>query len=69
MDLQRLNDMVYVYYNLRLWVKQLEKMSDVNAISLEEIDTTAAWRVEAEEPVMEDAPNWLEEDGDEDHSI
>jgi len=50
-------------------VRQIEKKSDVNAISLDEIDTTAAWRAEAEEPVMEDAPDWLEEDDVEDHAI
>ena len=50
-------------------MKQIEKKRDANVISLDEIDTTAAWRAEAEEPVMEDAPNWLEEDGDENHII
>jgi hypothetical protein len=45
--------LVYVYYNLRLWVKQLEIKIDVKPISLDEIDTTAAWRVEVEEPVTE----------------
>eukprot|EP00253_Pinus_taeda_P036589 PITA_36589 len=54
LESQRLNDMVYVYYNLRLWVRQLEKTPDV-AISLDGIDTTAAWRVEAERPLMESA--------------
>jgi hypothetical protein len=38
--------LVYVHYNLRLWVKQLEMKIDAKAISLDEIDTTAAWRVE-----------------------
>eukprot|EP00253_Pinus_taeda_P012462 PITA_12462 len=58
---QRLNDMVYVYYNLRLWVRQLERIPDMEAISLNGIDTTAAWRVEAERPLMESASNWLEQ--------
>ena len=62
MDTQRLNDLVYVSYNLRLWVKQLEKKPEVEAISLDHIDTTAAWRAEIEEPIMEEAPDWLEDD-------
>eukprot|EP00253_Pinus_taeda_P027187 PITA_27187 len=59
---QRLNDMVYVYYNLRLWVRQLERTLDVDVISLDGIDTTAAWRVEAERPLMESADDWLVQD-------
>ena len=62
MATQRLNDMVYVYYNLRLWVKQIQKSPDVTAISLDEIDTTAAWRVETERPLLESAPEWIEDD-------
>ena len=59
---QRLNDMVYVYYNLRLWVRQLERTPDMEAISLDAIDTTAEWRVEVERPVMESAPDWIEQE-------
>eukprot|EP00253_Pinus_taeda_P034285 PITA_34285 len=59
---QRLNDMIYVYYNLRLWVRQLERTLDMEAISLDGIDTTVAWRVEAERPLMESADDWLEQD-------
>eukprot|EP00253_Pinus_taeda_P024577 PITA_24577 len=59
LDFQRLNDMVYVYYNTRLWVRQLERTLDMEAISLDGIDTTAAWRVEAERPLMESADDWL----------
>eukprot|EP00253_Pinus_taeda_P021190 PITA_21190 len=55
----RLNDMVYVYYNLRLWVRQLKRTPDMEAISLDGIDTTAAWRVETERPLMESADDWL----------
>ena len=62
MEGQRLNDMVYVYYNLRLWVRQLERTLDMEAISLDAIDTTAEWRVEAERPVIESAPNWIEQE-------
>jgi hypothetical protein len=60
--------LVYVHYNLKLWVKQLEMKIDVKAISLDEIDTTAAWSVEVEEPVTETALDWLEDSGD-DHGI
>jgi hypothetical protein len=49
-------------------VKQLEIKIDAKAISLDEIDTTAAWRVEVEEPVTETALDWLEDSGD-DHGI
>jgi hypothetical protein len=47
--------LVYVYYNLRLWVKQLDKELDIEAISLDNIDTTSQWRVEIQEPEMEEA--------------
>jgi hypothetical protein len=60
--------LVYVYYNLKLWVKQLEKKIDAKPISLDGIDTTVAWRVEVEEPVIETALDWLEDSGD-DHGI
>jgi hypothetical protein len=53
--------LVYVYYNLRLWVKQLDEEPDIEAISLDNIDTTSQWRVEIQEPEMEEAPERLEE--------
>eukprot|EP00253_Pinus_taeda_P021121 PITA_21121 len=62
LEFQRLNDMVYVYYNLRLWVRQLERTPNVDAISLDGIDTTTAWRVEAERPLMDSANDWLVQD-------
>ena len=34
----------------------------MEAISLDAIDTTAEWRVEAERPVMESAPDWIEQE-------
>ena len=34
----------------------------MEAISLDVIDTTAEWRVEAERPVMESAPDWIEQE-------
>eukprot|EP00253_Pinus_taeda_P004477 PITA_04477 len=59
LESQRLNDMVYVYYNLRLWVRQLQKPTDVEAILLDNIYTTAAWRVETERPILDTIPDWL----------
>jgi hypothetical protein len=56
--------LVYVYYNLRLWVKQLDKEPDIEDISLDNIDTTSQWRVEIQGPEMEEAPEWLEEHAD-----
>ena len=47
-------------------MKQYGRKVDAKAISLDEIDTTAAWRAECEEPVMEVAPDWLEDDHDTD---
>ena len=51
--------MVYVYYNLRLCVRQLQKPTDVEGISLDNIDTTAAWRVETERPILDTNLDWL----------
>jgi len=45
-------------------VKQLDKEPDIEAISLDNIDTTSQWRVEIQEPEMEEAPEWLEEHAD-----
>ena len=47
-------------------MKQYERKVDATAISLNQIDTTAAWREKCEEPVMEVAPDWLEDDHDTD---
>ena len=41
---------------------QIERTPNVEAISLDDIDTTATWRVEIEEPIMETALDWLEDD-------
>ena len=61
--------MVYVYYNLRLQVKQIEKVPNPDAISLDDIDTTSKWRVEMEDPMMDEAPEWLEEEEDDDADL
>ena len=34
----------------------------MDAISLDGIDTTAAWRVEIDRPLMESADDWLEQE-------
>jgi hypothetical protein len=57
--------MVCVYYNLKLWVKQINNVPDIDAIILDSIDTTSPWRVETKVPIMEEAPEWLEHDVDE----
>jgi hypothetical protein len=56
--------LVYVYYNLRLWVKQLDKEPDIESISLDNIDTTSQWRVEIQKLEMEEALESLEEHAD-----
>ena len=61
MEFTRFNDLVYVYYNLRLWMAQIQKEPDANAISLDNIDILSKWRVEIETPIMEESPAWLEE--------
>lgn len=43
-------------------MRQIQKTPDMDAISLDNIDTTAAWRVETERPVMESTPDWLDVD-------
>jgi hypothetical protein len=53
--------MVYVYYNIRLWVTQIQKTHVVDTISLHGIDTTVAWRVESERPILESMPNWIQD--------
>jgi len=42
-------------------VRQLGRTHDVEAISLDWIDTTIAWKVQAERHIMESTPDWLEE--------
>jgi hypothetical protein len=40
-------------------MKQLDKELDIKSISLDNIDTTSQWRVDIQEPEMEEAPEWL----------
>ena len=62
MEFSRLIDLVYVHYNLQLWLKQMDRTSDVDAIALDNIDVLSKWRVEVEMPIMEEALAWLEEE-------
>lgn len=50
---------LYVYYNIQLWVKQLEITFDMKAISLDGNDTKAARRVDTKSTVMEATAEWL----------
>ena len=43
-------------------MKQLDKVPDVEAISLDNINILSKWRVESEEPIMAESPAWLEEE-------
>jgi hypothetical protein len=54
--------MIYIYYNLLLWVRQLQKTLDMEAISSNRIDTIIAWRIETESSIMDSAPDWLQEE-------
>jgi hypothetical protein len=54
--------MVYVYYNLRFLVRQIQKIPDVDAISLDGIDTSAEWRVESKGPILESMHDWIQEE-------
>ena len=56
LDFHHLNDMVYVYYNLRLWVKQSDKAPKTDSIKVDESDSTGPRRVEIERLVMKEAP-------------
>jgi hypothetical protein len=65
LDVHHLNDMVYAYYDLRLWVRQINKVPDMDAISFNALDTMSPWSVEIERSVMDETPEWLEHDDDE----
>jgi hypothetical protein len=54
--------MVYVYYNLRLLVRQIQKTPNVDAISLDGIDIGVEWRVESERPILESMLDLIQEE-------
>lgn len=43
-------------------MRQIESPMDPDAISLDNIDVLSQWRVESEEPILEESPSWLEPD-------
>eukprot|EP00253_Pinus_taeda_P021405 PITA_21405 len=62
LEFARLNDLVYMHYNIRLRVRQTEAPMDPEAISLDNIYVLSQWRVESEEPILEESPSLLEPD-------
>ena len=51
LEQKRLNDLVFVQYNVRLKRNQLmNKRPDTNPILLDDIDPTSDWVVETQEP-------------------
>jgi hypothetical protein len=40
----------------------MDRTTEVDAISLDNIDVLSKWRVEVEMSIMEEAPAWLEEE-------
>ena len=40
----------------------MDRTTDVDAISLDNIDVLSKWRVESEMPTMEEAPAWIDEE-------
>ena len=47
----------------------MDRTSDVDAISLDNIDVLSKWRVESEMPIMEEAPAWLDEEPEQQHAL
>ena len=41
-------------------MRQIESPMDPDAMSLDNIDVLSPWRVESEEPILEESPSWLE---------
>ena len=41
-------------------MRQIESPVDPDAISLDNIDVLSPWRVESQEPILEESPSWLE---------
>lgn len=52
MEHQRLNDLVYVHYNLRLLERNSKKRICFDPISVEDIDVLEDWIVESEPPLL-----------------
>ncbi len=61
LSMQRLNDLVFVHYNLRLRIKQILG-TDSSPIILEEIDPESKWLTEAVDPVFTEANHeWVDQ--------
>jgi len=62
---KRMNDLVFVQYNLRLRNKQLEGTSSSKAIELHEVDPTSEWIVVTGESTSgDDDLSWIDSDTD-----
>ena len=58
---QRLNDLVYVHYNLRLRHRQILG-TDLSPITLEEVDPQSDWITEVEDPIFTDEDlDWVDQ--------
>ena len=61
MTVQRLNDLVFVHYNLRLRIRQILG-TDSSPIILEEIDPESEWLTEVVDPVFtEEDRAWIDQ--------
>ena len=61
LTVQRLNDLVFVHYNLRLRIRQILG-ADSSPIILEEIDPESKWLTEAVDPVFtEEDRAWVDQ--------
>jgi len=47
----------------------MDRTSNVDPISLDNIDVLSKWRVEFEMPIMEDAPTWLKEEPEQQQAL
>eukprot|EP00253_Pinus_taeda_P036453 PITA_36453 len=53
LEQKRLNDLVFVQYNLRLRNQMMSKSRDLDPIVLDDIDPTSEWVEETEDPLFE----------------
>jgi uncharacterized protein with PIN domain len=61
LSVERLNDLVFVHYNLRLRTRQILD-TDSSPITLEEIDPESEWLTESTDPVFtEEDHEWVDQ--------
>jgi hypothetical protein len=61
LSVQKLNDLVFVHYNLRLRIRQILG-ADSSPIILEEVDPESEWLTEAVDPVFTEADHeWVDQ--------